>query len=125
MPHLLIIGGSDAGISAALRAREIDATWQVTMVIADAYPNFSICGLPYFLSGEVADWHNLAHRTRADIEAVGINLLLDHTATHIDAAAKTVTVQDRQGVNQALTYDRLVIGTRATPQRPPIDGLDK
>ncbi|MBA3822342.1 MAG: FAD-dependent oxidoreductase [Ktedonobacterales bacterium] len=125
MPHLLIIGGSDAGISAALRAREVDASWQVTMVVADAYPNFSICGLPYFLSGEVADWHHLAHRTRADIEAVGIHLLLDHTATHIDPGAKTVTVQDRQGGTQAIAYDRLVIGTGATPHRPAIAGLDQ
>ena len=46
MPHLLVIGGSDAGISASLRAREIDPSTDVTMVVADAYPNFSICGIP-------------------------------------------------------------------------------
>ena len=26
-------------------------------------PNYSICGLPFFLSGETPDWHSLAHRT--------------------------------------------------------------
>ena len=46
--HLVAIGGSDAGISAALRAREIDPTTDVTVVVADAYPNFSICGIPYY-----------------------------------------------------------------------------
>src|ERR1700746_3253920 len=80
VPQLPIIGGSDAGISAALRAREVNSTWQVTVVVADAYPNFSICGLPYFLSGEVADWHALAHRTSQNIEQQGITLLLNHTA---------------------------------------------
>ena len=42
--HIVAIGGSDAGISAALRARELDPTTDVTVVVADAYPNFSICG---------------------------------------------------------------------------------
>ena len=66
--RLVAIGGSDAGISAALRARELDPTAEVTVVLADAYPNFSICGIPYYVSGEVGDWHNLAHRTVADLE---------------------------------------------------------
>jgi NADPH-dependent 2,4-dienoyl-CoA reductase/sulfur reductase-like enzyme len=43
--HLVMIGGSDAGISAALRARELDPGAEVSVVVADAYPNFSICGL--------------------------------------------------------------------------------
>ena len=51
--HLVMIGGSDAGISAALRARELDPGADVTVVVADAYPNFSICGIPYYVSGEV------------------------------------------------------------------------
>ena len=62
--HLLIIGGSDAGISAALRAQELDSGVEVSMALADDFPNFSICGLPYFLSGETPDWRDLAHRTR-------------------------------------------------------------
>ena len=72
--HLVAVGGSDAGISAALRARELDSTTEVTVVVADAYPNFSICGIPYYVSGEVAHWRNLAHRTLADLEAAGMRL---------------------------------------------------
>ena len=58
--HLVMIGGSDAGISAALRARELDPAADVTVVLEDAYPNFSICGIPYYVSGEVTHWRNLA-----------------------------------------------------------------
>lgn len=46
--RLIAIGGSDAGIGAALRARELDPSADVTVVVADAYPNFSICGIPYY-----------------------------------------------------------------------------
>ena len=84
--HLVMIGGSDAGISAALRARELDPGAEVSVVVADAYPNFSICGIPYYVSGEVTHWRNLAHRTTADLEATGMRLRLDTTARRIDVA---------------------------------------
>ena len=121
--RLLVIGGSDAGIAAALRARELDPSVEATVVVADAFPNFSICGLPYYLSGDVGDWRDLAHRTTADLEQAGLRLLLDHTARAIDPAGKQVTVTSQHGQWQ-LGYDRLVIGTGAVPVRPPIDGLD-
>ncbi len=62
MSKLLILGGSDAGISAALRTRELDTTWEVTIVVEDAFPNYSICGFPFYLS------------------EAGISLLLNHQA---------------------------------------------
>jgi NADPH-dependent 2,4-dienoyl-CoA reductase/sulfur reductase-like enzyme len=121
--RLLVIGGSDAGIAAALRARELDPSVEAIVVVADAFPNFSICGLPYYLSGDVGDWRELAHRTTSDLEQAGLQLLLDHTARAIDPAAKQVTVTSQRGERQ-LGYDRLVIGTGAVPIRPPIEGLD-
>jgi len=124
MTHLLIIGGSDAGISAALRAREVNPAVEVTVVVADRFPNYSICGLPFYLSGEIPDWHNLAHRKANDITREGINLLMDHTARAIDPAAKTVSVVDREGQSSQASYDKLVIGTGAVPASPAIAGLD-
>ena len=82
--HLLVIGGSDGGISAALRARELDPDVEVTVVLADAYPNFSICGIPYYVAGDVTDWRDLAHRNRVDIESLGIELLTDTTVRNLD-----------------------------------------
>src|SRR5260221_4684550 len=121
--HLVMIGGSDAGISAALRARELDPSADVTVVLADAYPNFSICGIPYYLSGEVTRWRNLAHRSIADLEAAGMGLRLDTTARRIDVAARKLLVTSADGAEETLAYDKLIIGTGAVPVRPAITGL--
>ena len=121
--HLVMIGGSDAGISAALRARELDPGADVTVVVADAYPNFSICGIPYYLSGEVSHWRNLAHRSIADLEASGMWLRLDTTARRIDVTARKLLVMSPDGTEELLSYDKLIVGTGAVPVRPPISGL--
>jgi NADPH-dependent 2,4-dienoyl-CoA reductase/sulfur reductase-like enzyme len=121
--HLIMIGGSDAGISAALRARELDPGADVTVVAADAFPNFSICGIPYYVSGEVTHWRNLAHRTSADLEATGMRLRLDTTARRIDPGARKLLVTGPDGAEDVLGYDKLIVGTGAVPIRPPIGGL--
>ncbi|MEV4274001.1 FAD-dependent oxidoreductase [Micromonospora aurantiaca (nom. illeg.)] len=123
MTHILIIGGSDAGVSAGLRARHVDPSVGTTVVAADAFPNYSICGIPYHISGDVPDWRNLAHRTRDDLEHAGLRLLLDTRARHIDPTSRTVTVSGPGGRDEELRYDRLIIGTGAVPVRPPIAGL--
>ncbi len=123
--HVVAVGGSDAGISAALRAREIDAGTEVTVVAADAYPNFSICGIPYYVSGEVPHWRNLAHRTIADLEAAGMALRLDTMARRVDVPGRKLLVTGPDGGEELIGYDQLVIGTGAVPVRPPIAGLDE
>jgi NADPH-dependent 2,4-dienoyl-CoA reductase/sulfur reductase-like enzyme len=117
--RLLIVGGSDAGISAALRAREIAPEIEVTVVLADDFPNFSICGLPFFLSGETPDWRRLAHRA----EFAGIELLRNTAARRLLPDEQNVEVEDRDGSLRQLHYDRLVIATGARPGTPRIHGL--
>ncbi|MFG6503133.1 FAD-dependent oxidoreductase [Microbacterium sp. P05] len=123
--HLVAIGGSDAGISTALRARELDPSVDVTVVVADAYPNFSICGIPYYFSREVQPWQSLAHRTHADLEATGMRLRLDTLATSIDVAGQRLTVRDASGAESTIVYDEVMVGTGASPSTAGIAGLDR
>lgn len=121
--HIAGIGGSDAGISAALRIRELDPSTEVTVVVADAYPDFSICGIPYYVSGEVTHWTNLAHRTADDLAATGMRVLTDTRATRINVGEHTLDVLDPTGAPTELSYDALIVGTGAVSARPPITGL--
>ncbi len=121
--RLVAIGGSDAGISAALRAREL-SHGEMTDVVADSYPNFSICGIPYHVSGEVEDWRQLAHRTRQDLEDIGMTLRLNTRARRIDPDGRRVLLTTSGGAEEWLSYDALIVGTGAVPVRPPIGGLN-
>lgn len=119
--EMLIIGGSDAGISAALRARELNATIKITMILADEFPNLSICEIPYAVSKEVTQWQNLAHRTVDDLKAYDIDFYMNTWATAIDAENHTVTAM--RGDDQlTFTYDKLMVGTGAVPKELPIAG---
>jgi len=121
--HLVVVGGSDAGISAGLRAREVAPDAEVTVVVADRYPNFSICGIPYHVSGEVGDWRSLAHRSVPELEAAGLALRLATTARRIDVAERRLVVAGPGGDEEHLAYDALVVGTGALPVLPDVGGL--
>jgi NADPH-dependent 2,4-dienoyl-CoA reductase/sulfur reductase-like enzyme len=122
--RLVIVGGSDAGISAGLRAKELDPGCEATIVVADRFPNYSICGLPFYLSGEVRDWRALAHRTIEEISEAGISLLLGHTARALDTANHRVSIVEEGGHPKHLHYDQLIIATGATSVHPTISGLN-
>jgi len=125
MPHMLIIGGSDAGMSAALRIKELNPQVDVSVVVADAYPSYSICGLPFFLSGEVTDWSNLAHHNVEEFERQGIRLILNHRAEKILPEQKKVRITFIEKHAQEISYDKLLIATGAESAKPPIAGLDQ
>lgn len=124
MTRILIVGGGDAGISAALRAKELAPESEVTVVVADAYPNFSICGIPYHVSGEVPDWKSLAHRSSNELTSAGLQLRLNERAIAIDPDAHTLRTCSADAREQEIGYDQLILATGAAPLRPPIAGLD-
>ena len=121
---IVVIGGSDAGISASLRAGELSGDSEVSLILADRYPNYSICGLPFYLSGEVPDWRTLAHRTATEIEEKGIQLFPGHRVTTIIADRKQIIATDAEGRSRTLPYDRLVIGTGGVSVVPNLPGVD-
>ncbi|MCY0881224.1 MAG: FAD-dependent oxidoreductase [Firmicutes bacterium] len=121
---LLIIGASDAGVSAAIRAREIREDLEIVLISSDAHPHFSVCGLPFYLSGLVPDWRQLAHHTVKELTDRNILVKTNCRAQHIDPRRHIVTLAcvETDSREEQIGYDRLIFATGAVPRRPFAQG---
>ena len=52
--HLVVIGGTAAGMSCAARARRLDENADITVLEKTDHVSSASCGLPYHLSGTIA-----------------------------------------------------------------------
>ena len=96
---VLVVGGSDAGVSAV--GREVDPESEVHLLVADRWPNYSICGLPYLLSGEVSDPEDLAHRRGTELNAAGLRVHLEHRAVAVDVGERSVIAEIRRAAGDS------------------------
>ena len=80
MTRIVIVGGKRRRHQCRAACPGARPTSPVDVIVADTYPNFSICGIPYYISGDVADWRRLAHRSITDLEATGMRLHLETVA---------------------------------------------
>ena len=132
MKKIVVIGGVAVGLKAASKARRNDPEAQITVVERGEIVSYGACGMPYFVAAEVDQVNDLmktpagALRTPAFFKSVkNIDVLAQVEAVKIDRQAKTVLVKNLvSGEESVLPYDKLVIGTGASPVRPPFPGID-
>ena len=121
--HLVAVGGSDAGLSAALRAREVAPDAEVTVISAAPMSGFSTSGIPYFLSGEVPDAESLDDQLASSIASSGVEVLLESIVHSVDVESRRVSIVDAKANESSLPFDELILATGAVPDIPDIDGL--
>lgn len=121
---IVVVGGVAGGMSAAARARRLDEHAQIVVLEQSDYVSFANCGLPYHLSGEIAQRDSLLLHTPDSLRAaLDLDVRTGHRVTGIDRTARTVAVQTADGTYQQ-PYDALLLAPGAVGVRPPIDGLD-
>jgi len=119
--HVVVLGSSAAGIAACEAAREHASDCSITLITADASPQYSRPLLPYVLSGRIGpqdiDW-----RTAGYLEnELGVRVRRGVRAIHLNQEARSVAFGD--GTEE--TFDRLIVatGARATQLSIPGAGL--
>lgn len=124
-PHIIIVGGVAAGASAATKARRTSEDVRITVYEKGPYVSFANCGLPYYLSGAIAERDSLLISKPEDLAkrfALGVHTR--HEVIAVDAVRKTVTVRGPEGKEFEAHYDRLILATGSSPIRPPLPGID-
>lgn len=129
---IVVIGAVALGPKAASRAKRLMPEAEVLLIDQGKRISYGGCGIPYFVSGEVnrvEELQSTPYGTIRDAEFFrshkGITALVETRATAIDRTAKTVTIQDLpSGRLSTVSYDKLVLATGSSPNRPPIPGLE-
>lgn len=130
--NVVIIGAVAAGPKTACRIKRVMPEANVTMIDRDTYISYGGCGIPFYVSGDVADVKELLSTSFHMVRdpkffkgAKGVDVLTGTEATSIDKQAKIVKVKSLQtGEETELPYDKLMIATGASASRPPIPGAD-
>ncbi|RJS78662.1 hypothetical protein CW708_03545 [Candidatus Bathyarchaeota archaeon] len=123
--RIIIIGAHAAGVDAASAARKTDRAAEITLITKQKKAGYSPCGLPFVLGGHIPSFDKLVVFPSSYFQMMKLNLMLETKATNIDVENKTVEVQDKDGKNQTLEYDSLILATGASPFIPPIKGREK
>ncbi len=121
---ILVVGGVAGGASFAARMRRLDENAQIIIFERGEYVSFANCGLPYHLSGKIANREELILKTPADfLDNYNIEVKIKHEVLEINKEKKTVTVknlQTKETIEES--YDYLVLSPGAKAFIPPIDG---
>lgn len=129
---IVIIGAVALGPKVACRARRLDPEADITLIDRDSVISYGGCGIPYFVSGDIAEAKELCstvyHAVRDEQffrRTKRVNVCTRCEAVGIDRKAKTVAVKQLEtGEEHELEYDTLVLATGSTPFVPPVPGYD-
>ncbi len=121
--RLLIIGGVAGGATAAARARRISEQVDITVVERGPYVSYANCGLPYFISRDIASRTKLLLQTPESFDRrYRVKVMVETEAREIDRAGKRVRV--RRGQEDLwLGYDKLILAQGGNPIVPGIPGV--
>ncbi len=120
--RLIVVGGDAAGMAAAAQARRRRGREDLEIVAFERghYTSYSACGIPYWISGLVADAQQLVARDPATHrEKYDIDVRLRHEVTEIDLDRREVVARDLDGGGEVREgFDTLMYATGAVPTKP-------
>ena len=120
---MIIVGGVAGGMSAATRLRRLMEDAEITIFEKGPFVSFANCGLPYYISGEIANRDSLLVQTPESLKArFNLDVRPFHEVISISPTEHTVTVR-HDGQEFTESYDKLILSPGAKPFVPTIEGL--
>lgn len=125
MTKIIIVGGVAGGMSAATRLRRLMEDAEIIVLEKGPYVSFANCGLPYYVSGEIAERDKLLVQTPEALKArFDLDVRPEHEVLEINREAQTVLIKHPLGTFTE-SYDKLILSPGAKPFIPDIAGLDE
>ncbi|MGI9106143.1 MAG: FAD-dependent oxidoreductase [Pyrinomonadaceae bacterium] len=122
--YLLIVGGVAAGLAAAMQARRLSPSLDITVLEKTGDISYGACGLPYVISGLIPSLDQLfVHSPEYFREQHNIKLHLHAEALEILPARSIVRVREG-GEMRDFGFTNLVLATGALAVCPPLPGHD-
>ena len=129
---IVVVGGVAAGPKAACRVKRLLPDAEVTLIDQDTLISYGGCGIPYYVSGDVADEAALRstsfHVLRDEHYFKNYKGIITLTSTEVVAInrrEKTVDVRNcLTGQTGNIAYDTLMLATGSRPNILPIPGSD-
>ncbi|MDK2876914.1 MAG: hypothetical protein PWQ22_1324 [Archaeoglobaceae archaeon] len=128
--EVVIVGAGAVGMKTASRLRRKDPEAKITVVESGRYISFSRCGLPYFLEGKVAGLDDLRKTPYGAVRDENffknlkkVDVLTETKALAIDRNRKALRIS-KNGSEDEINYDYLVIATGTKAVRPAIPGIE-
>jgi NADPH-dependent 2,4-dienoyl-CoA reductase/sulfur reductase-like enzyme/rhodanese-related sulfurtransferase len=124
---IVIIGGVAGGMSAATRARRLDASAEIIVLEKSGHVSYANCGLPYYVGGVIEEEKDLLLQTPESLHArFRLDVRISSEVTAINRASKTVSVRNllTKEVSE-ISYDKLILSPGASPVVPPIPGVER
>ena len=113
---IIIIGSVASGTSVAAKARRNTESAEITLYDKDTDISYAVCGIPYAIGGEIADFEELTPRDAKWFKKrYNVDIHTSHEVLCINHSTKIVTVKNLlTGDVFEDKYDVLVFATGAT-----------
>jgi len=119
---IVIIGCGAGGGTAAQFARKTDKKAAITIFEQNKYPQYSKCGLPYAISGEIPEFKDLIEFSEDWFKKNRIDLFLETTVDEIDIKNQTISAK-KENEQIKKEFDSLILATGAKPFIPSIQNI--
>ena len=115
-----MIGGNDAGLSAAGRAKRMKPGLDIRVLEKTPFVGYASCALPNMLAGTVLPAPLAGAPARELSEKRGFQIQTHALVTEINTLKRIITIRDTQsGAETTKGYRKLLLSTGANPIIPP------